>query len=450
MTTSVFFVNCALPFSESNSGNSNPTNSGHNTDNQTIQMSLISEEKYSFLNKQYKMQLGKITNSSLKSPIYFQWISNCTQKCATVVISEPYAGIDWTDDPKDKDWINKANSYNGINVLDTEGPPVPGIDENLGYLLFKSQDKQQSAAAGALYLENNLSVLIIYNRFFRGRNFNDYVLEHSTVVKYFIENSKIDSANFVYFGASLGGGISLYSAMNGDYAPKALVLLTPLIDLKRQLEYTQEIQSKSISEQKKNSYKDFFAPYLRRIIDNYTTQAIASKLKSNSLIIHDTWDTLVPYQSSWELYVELKNNNSLRSDMVLYQHAQAIDFEQFALDHSQPNKNEGYLLENSFLFFYNYIVQNLRNPTDAKINYYDYAKTLKMLSEFKSAQDRGQNIQWIKNRFKDLCHSNIQMVDTSNAVPAVSGDYFIQQILKNIWGKDFSIDTVCAQLDSIF
>lgn len=459
--TSVFLVNC----SKNKSTSETPTeNTAQNDQNSNLKMQNLEDTNYSFLGKNYKMKLAKIISTDGAQPVYIQWLSNCDYKCPTVVVSNPYAGIDWTDDAGDKVWINKPNSYNGIFMNDTEGPEV-GIDRSLGNLFFQSQNKEQTASMGAFFLANELSVLIVNNRFFRGRNLKIYIEEHKKAVRYFVENNFIDQNKMVFWGASLGGFVSTHAALDTKYPPKALALLSPLLDLRKEYKHTEDVQINATLENVRMSYKDFAAPYLRRIIDftkgsptekpeeykKYEIAYIAENLKSNVFLIHDTWDTLVPVESSTELYGLVKNKNSVKVELVLHQHSTAINWNEFKLDHTQIElKGEGYSNENSQLFYPAYIANQLLDNSNQKTIFYNYTKAAQMLVEFKAAQNRGQDIKWLKYRFKDLCLTNINMVDYSNTISPVTGRYFVQQVMKNIWNFDKSESVICSELDNYF
>jgi len=452
------FTNCK----QSNSTTTNlPNNPNQNEQNTQLRFELLAENTYNFLGKNYKAKTGKIISNDGSTPIYVEWLSNCQSNCPTVVISNPYAGIDWSDDQQDKVWLSKPNST-GAFYADSEGPIVDLIDQSLGKIFFQSQTLNQTSSLGAIYLENNLSVLIVNNRFYRGRNLKIYIEEFKKSVKFFIENKYIDSSKMAFWGASLGGMISTYAALDTAYPPKALALITPLLDYKKFYAHSDSITSKVSDNTVKQAYLDFFAPYLRRIIDFskgtpeqkpdvfalYDVNYIANNLNSNVLMIHDTWDTLVPYQATIELYDLIKNKSHFTTNLVLHQHSSEIIWNTFKLDHAQ--ESEGYNNDNANLFYPAFILNQLLSADQSKWIYYDYIKVAKMLVEFRAAEGRGQNISWLKSRFKDLCHENIRLYDTTMTIGEVSGRYFVQQVMKNIWNFDKPENQICSELDHYF
>ena len=459
VTTIIFFTNCST---NSNSANLDKNQNNLNSTQDMTSMSL-SESSYTFLDKTFKTTQYKLTPKDGSAALYVQWVSNCTYKCPTVVIANPYSGIDWTDDPIDQQWVQKPNAYSGIFVNDSLGPQNSSIDASLGNLFFQAQTPEQTASMGALFLTNNVSVLIINNRFYRGRNLKIYVDEFKKATQYFIENNYINADQMAFWGASLGGFITAYASIQTPYPPKALAVLTPLLDLKKQYLYTDAVLGYSNKSDVQFAYQDFFAPYKRRILDftkdtpsvnphayePYTLNYLAQNLKSDFLTIHDTWDTLVPVDQSLDLTNALiaKNKNVT---LIVHQHATSINWDTFKRDHAQTDLNEGYTNENSYLFYTSFILNRVLPMTQNKVLLYDFNKVSKMLVEIKASENRGQNIKWIKGSFSELCSTNNSLVDYTHTIGTITGRYFVQQAMKNIWGLDKPEDIICSEMLKYF
>jgi len=456
---SFFFTNCTTNLNQSVL-NQNQNNLGTTSDLTSVN---LSNGLYKFLDKEFKTSQYKIIPKDGSAPIYAQWVSNCHYKCPTVIIANPYSGIDWTDDSIDQQWVRLANAYSGIFINDSLGPQTPEIDPSLGNIFFQAQTTEQSASMGALFLTNNVSVLIVNSRFYRGRNLKIYVEEFKKTVQYFVQNEFVDQNKMAFWGASLGGFITSYASIQTPYKPKVLALLTPLLDLKNQYQYTDDVLTYTNKTDVQNSYKDFFAPYKRRILDftqgspaqkpnafePFTLDYLAANLKTDTLTIHDTWDTLVPAEQSLKL-VNLLNSNKQNVSLLLHQHATAINWDTFQRDHSQSQLGEGYSNESSYLFFSSFILNRILPQTQNKILLYDFNKVSQTLTEIKAAQNRGQNIKWIKNHFLELCDSQNTLVDYTQTIGSINGRYFVQQVMKNIWSLDKSEDQICAEIDTFF
>jgi len=408
------------------------------------------------LGKNYKIKAQKIYFEVNQTPVYVQWISNCTINCSTVVMSNPYLGFTWSDDLGDRPWLNLLNAISGIFTNDTEGPYV-GIDKTIGRIFFKSQNAEQIASMGANFLDNGLSVLIINGRFYRGRNLKDYVDDFSKAVSLFVSNGFINSQKMAFYGASLGGFIAAHSSVQVASPPKSLVLVTPLLDIQNQYDYVLNVSKNITDNNVTQLYLQFFTPYIRRILDigpggpvenpqvfeRYSVKYLINNLKSNFAIIHDTWDTAVPYSRSEKLYRDFHSLKYSKS-LLLYQHDKPIDWNNFKIAHGQNEYGEGFNEENFQLFYMPKLYNELLSK-DQKTNiYYNYKQTEKLFLEIKAAQNRGQDISWLRDHLLQLCSDQLNLIDYSYSVPDWKGDFLVLQFLKSIWGINLGINGTCS------
>ncbi len=440
----LFYVNC--------SSSKNDTSTTPPIHQQSDKLEWVKTIDQTFLGATYKMQLGKLTFADLKEPVYFQWVSNCDNLCPTVVIANPYAGIDWTGEPGDEKWWGRSGSDLGYLFSDEDGPGFEA-GKTTGHLFYQRQTPEQSFQMGALFSPNKISLLIINNRFYRGRSLKIYVDEFKKVTTYFLEQKKIDPNKMALFGASLGGFIAAQASLDKKINPKALVLETPLIDLKNQvghiLDYPNLITDSTVLEK----YVNFFEPYLRRIYlftggapaDHaseylpYQLETVAKNLKSETLVMHDTWDTLVPVTNSLQFV-----NKAPLSQLFLYQHSTAIDWNAFKMDHWQLA--EGMSGESAWPWYHLFIYKRILNEDQPKTLYYEYLKLAASINEVKQAKDRGQDISWFKIRMLDLCMPNLTMNDYSSSIPPVTGVQFLQHVMKEIFNFDKPENQICNEV----
>lgn len=442
----LLYVNCSRPKSDTES-----TPAIHQ---QSAKLEWIKTVDESFLNKTYKMQMGKLSFDDLQDPVYFQWVSNCESLCPTVVIANPYAGIDWTKEAGDEKWWGRSGADVGYLFGDEDGPGFQlGITK--GKLFYQKQSPLQTFQMGALFAPNQISLLIINNRFYRGRNLKIYVDEFIKVTEYFLNQKKINPDKMAMFGASLGGFIVAQASLTEKIKANALVLQSPLIDLKNQvnhiLDYPSLISDNSVLE----GYVNFFEPYLRRIYPftsgtpgqsaemylPYQLETVAKKLKSETLVLHDTWDTLVPVENSKQFVTQ----SSSLSQIFLYQHTTGIDWNLFKMDHWQPN--EGMSSESSWPWYHLFIYKRILNEDEPKTLYYEYFKLVGSINEVKQAKDRGQDISWFKNRLLDLCQPNLNMNDYTSSIPPITGVQFLQHVMKEIFQFDKPENEICDEVN---
>lgn len=442
----VLFVNC------SRGSDSQPSDPGVTATSES--MEWLIESNYSFLNVDYPMKMGKYSSSALPQPVYFQWVANgCQSNCRTLVVVNPYGGIDWSNEEGDRTWLNRSGAAAGYIRADDEGPGyIAG--SSIGTLYYKKQTPSEGVSMGAFFLPNKVSLLVVSHRFYRGRNLKTYLQEFQNVVSYFIEQGTVDPNRMAFFGASLGAFISLHSALDFKYPPKALALLTPLIDLKKQVQFLDSLPTVITNSAVVTAYGEFFDPYLRRIFDftggrpeqvpaaysPFTIEGIVPRLKSKTLILHDTWDTLTPVSEA----ISLQQQSSAQSDIVLYQHSTGIVWNTFNKDHSQPS--EGLNTENTLPWYSLFVYNQLLEPTESIVLYYDYLKFTNSLIDAKSAANRSQNISWLKNRMLDLCSTRIRMIDYTGQIGEVTGRFYTQQVMQNIWGYTRPEASICDDL----
>lgn len=442
----LLFTNC----SKSADAPSDPPVS--TTSNDVIEW--LQESNYNFVGTEYPMKMGRIQSGDLPAPVYVQWVANgCVSACRTLVLVNPYGGIDWTGEAGDQKWLDRANAGAGYIHADDEGPGyIPG--SSIGTLFYKKQTPSDSVSMGAVFLPNKVSLLVVSHRFYRGRNLKDYIHELQRVVSFFVDQGTVDPSRMAFFGASLGGFISLYSALDFKYPPKALVLLTPLIDLKKQVQFLDGLSGLISDPAVVNAYNEFFEPYLRRIFDftggrpaqvpaaysPYTIEGIAPRLKSKTLILHDTWDTLTPVSEA----ISLQQQTSAWSEILLYQHATGISWNTFDRDHSQ--KSEGLNQQNTWPFYSLFVYNQLLEPSETIVLYYDYLKFSTYFLEAKAAAGRSQDVSGLKNRMIELCSTRVRMIDYTGQIGEVTGRFYVQQIMKNIWGYNRQEVTICDDL----
>ena len=230
--------------------------------------------------------------------------------------------------------------------------------------------------------------------------------------------------------------------------PKALVGITPLIDLSNEFSTMSTTASRiTANPGLLQSSQSFFNSYLRRMsgitLTDYTSAALASEnAQTQMLIIHDTWDNLVPIDQ-WTLF---KTQRVFES--FIFQHATGINYNTFTMGHAQSG--EGYTKEKIAPIYMSYILTRLKAASENKVIYYTSPEFFTALAEVKAAQVRGQNISWFKNFIQDLCTANISLIDYSpvSNFGTISGELMAGGIIVNTWGQPTTIANGCSYLQS--
>ncbi len=400
----------------------------------------LGDVPYSLVGQNYLITNYKLVTSD--GPIYFQVIPGCNAKCPAVVVSMPYNGISWSGDILDQQWA--ANFPSGALTADINGPNyVSGSGQVIAYYNNSISD---TVGFGGIFLPSGVSTVLIYNRFYLGRKLEDYVKDFVKVVDYLPNFTFIDSAKLAFLGASLGGYVVFHASRKTSIKPLAIAGITPLLDLESEYAAMSTAASRITSNPTLlSAANNFFNSYLRRmngtnLLDNSSAKLASDNLVSSALVIHDTWDTIVPI-SQWELF---KTQRSV--DSFIFQHAGAINYNTFTLDHAQAS--EGYTNTKVAVVYMNYILSRLLDQSQSKVIYYSSPDFFTVLSEIRLAQNRGQSISWFKGFLTDLCTPNITLKDYSTVsnFGDISGELMAGGILVNVFAQPTTIANGCSYL----
>lgn len=427
----LFFVNC--------SGGSSGGPAPISVEGGLGVMTKLSEVPYSVDSSDFTIENYKLSATS--GPIYFQFVSACSTKCPVVVVSMPYTGITWSNDPQDLAWAAKDPSGAGILAADVNGPDyLEGSGEVIPYYNSSISD---AVGFGGIFLKSEVSTIIVYNRFYLGRSLDQYANDFTQVLNHLQNFPSIDISQVATIGSSMGGFVALHGSRTAKVKPKVMVGVTPLLDLPNQFDFMSSVATRIYGNPSLLlSTQNFFRSYLRRmknVKEFYTSELLAQQNSTSKvLVIHDTWDTVVPI-SQWQQF------GSIRSlDSFIFQHASEIDHNSFKIDHSQAS--EGFSNNAALPIYMSYILSRLKPDSQSKNVYYDSSVLLTTLTQVKEAQDRGQNISWLKNFMTDLCTSNLMMKDFTGALVTLAGSQFVGGVLLNIWNAPTSIEDGCNYL----
>ncbi len=431
--TSIAFVNCSSPV------NTTPDLS---LSNATDSLIALSETPYSIDSSNYTVKNYKLVTTS--GIIFFQFVSACSTKCPVVVVSLPYTGVAWSQDLLDVEWGKKDPSGKGVVTPDVNGP---GYNSSSGDIIaYYNSSLSDAVGFGGVFLKSGVSTVIVYNRFYLGRKLDQYVNDFTQVLNHLSDLGSIDTNKVAVLGASLGGFVPLHASRKSFVKPVAMVGVTPLLDLPNEFSTMSSTAKRITSNPSLLSFtQSFFNSYLRRMNQVATNQFTSDLLaletpNSNILVIHDSWDTVVPI-SQWQYLSSLR-----KIDSFIFQHASAIDYNTFSTGHSQIS--EGYTNNAVMPIYMSYILKRLVAPSESKTIYYYYNDFVSALAQVKMAQSRGQNISWMYGLLSDLCTDNMTMKDLGGSFGQLSGAQFAGGVLTNIWTEPTTIGQACQYLST--
>lgn len=447
------FVNCSK--SKSHQSGAEPVVS----QSESISIKTLEIQNYSLGgNLNYETRLLKIESNNSSTPVYAQFVKSCPSgQCPVVVISDPYSGISWSGETIDAQWCGRANATTGYSWSDENGP-LYQVGSSIGTLNYKCNSPQEAANIGGLFLLSEINIMIIYGRFYAGRTLDDYVNEFVRASESLNQISEVDINRVAFFGASLGGFITLNSALRTNAKLKGLVVMSPLIDIGEQLDYIESLPSKvNANSSLLSRFQKFFDPYQRRVYgftggarlpsastqyEKFRPSSVSANLKVPTLLIEDDWDTLIPVAPAKQMADAIPS----QVNKIWFQHATGIDYNTFVMDHRQPG--EGLTGNNTYplymLYLFDLLIPEVANPN----LYYDYNELTLAFSQFRQAQSRGQNIQWLRPLGLKFCRSGLSMIDLSSSGMTMSARAYLAGIVTNLWGITKSENEVCNYLQS--
>ena len=262
----------------------------------------------------YSYQLLKLANEA-GGYAYAQWFHPPRGTPApTVLVTQPYPGIDWTGEEVDERWAALPGAATGITHPDVDGP---GGGAEANAISFQLTTPEKMGDESTIWLWNGFGVLHVFGRFYAGGDIWNDVQDMVAGLRFLEQNEEVDKSHVATFGGSWGGFEALYAAA---YAPEtivpvAAVPLAPPSNFTRMVAHILDTPAQLPNPVTAAMFTDFFDPYLRRItaatgglpgeagadFSRFSLATLTQRLTTPTLIPHDDWDTLVPFDGSVSL-----------------------------------------------------------------------------------------------------------------------------------------------------
>lgn len=390
------------------------------------------------------------------APSYALWFPPApgTGKQPAVLLTQPYTGIDWTGDPKDLYFAGLPNS--GLETLqeDVFGPDFsPGESGPINYH-FKTVETVSSE--GYPYLVNGLGVLFIFERFYTGGGFNNDVDDTVMGFDFLATQTTVDPGRIGVGGGSLGGALAIHAAARAPAGgtPCWGVAWAPPVDMPSFYDYAdRQINNLVPNSAKLNAWKRTFDPYLRRLrasgLDNgsgspdlsvYSYPLLKTHLTTRFLLLHDTWDTIVPFSQSRGLY----QNRPQTTETLFVPRPTPIDYSTFDLGHSpRPSSWDAWYW---FTLANVYLLKNLL-PAGSFTGLYHAVEFSSFVGYLRDQQSLGKDISSLAPRLLDMCDARLFLLDFNNlAAPPRPGREVVAEIINRAWGTRVAADQVAFYL----
>lgn len=262
-----------------------------------------------------------------------------------VITTRPYAGIDWTGEALDARWAGREGASTGYRHADEDEPSVTETSGDIGFTLTPAAALEEEAG---LYRYNGLSAAFAYGRFYAGGDLNNDKADIAAGIDYVSSRPEVDPAHVGVFGMSWGGFEALYGSATATSTPAVTVAHSPPIDFSVLTDWAGGGCAEA-TPSRAALCGDFFDPYLRRIravvgddlsdrgaFGLYNAETLCGVLPS-TLILHDSWDMLVPFEGTLDFAQRCERVNPLYEA-----HSGPFDPTTAIFDHAGGGLPDGY------------------------------------------------------------------------------------------------------------
>lgn len=383
---------------------------------------------------------------------YFQ--ANGVGPHPVIVITKPYAGIDWTGEEVDNRWAAQYSTHlaggGGPSMCsaDVDGPDYDS--QTSSPTCYTSFNAEESGDAAFFYLFNNFSVLMTYGRFYAGGSAENDIEDVVAGLRFLGTRSEIDSNQIGVIGGSWGGFQTLYAALNAPAGvrPAVAVPIYPVSDFFGLVNFINTDLPVLVSAPVLTQYNQFYDPYLRRFFasagkapntnyNGYTLDDLSALVDMPMLIPHDDGDTILPAKFSHNF----ANANSL-VEGFWYKRMDAAPWETEITKHGEIGN---FIIASSHsTFTTSYLFSKLNNLGQNLYIPYGEQDMQLFFNEIRTYQLEARDVSWLTPRLIELCDSTIFMYELSpgNAAPVSNGAEYVAQSLNSVWNTTLTADTV--------
>ncbi len=398
--------------------NGNNTNNLNNTNNvdPPLEVTELGEYVHTFQEGPRTFRLLRIGRKDGKNA-YAMWSRvDRFSPSPAVVMAQPYDGIDWTGDPVDEKWALRAQNQPAAAYPDEDGPGYdPATSAPIG---FSVTPLAQLAESSNIFILNGISPLLVFGRFYAGDDIAETVHVMHAGLRFLEENPDVDPARIGIYGGSWGGFMTVYGAA---VAPAALhvsaAALFPPVDFGNMHHYVTEEMPQLAPAAHEPLFSAFFEPYVRRMLagrgklggtadtwEQFTTADVCAGLRGDTLVLHDDWDTLVPFSQSRDLEQGCPGVHAL-----YWTHDDPINWNTTSLTHG-PIGDEP-VFPSMYTFALGYLVSRLTPPSATRLLAWSRPAMVLFLTRVRILENRGESIASVADRLLEWIAPSTWMVD---------------------------------------
>ena len=386
---------------------------------------------------------------------YVQWIRPLPGDSAegsVLVQTQPYDGISWTGDPVDDAFTSASPGATGLYA------DSACADVNDRGVVYYPVLPESAAAATVLHLLNGHGALLVYGRFYACDDIDGEVLDVRAALSFLASRpEEVDLDRIGITGNSWGGFLALWGAVREPVGIDVAVVapINPPSDMARFLE--------GIAEQQVNfpdGPADFFDAYLHRIdaavdlsqgggdFSAWDVDDLCAGLAGkHALFLHDTWDTLVPFEGSKDVV------DTCGGDVegLWWTRPLPTDLDAVGLEHGLLSREPGY--PSVYTMTYGYLYAQLNRPDRPVINLANRDALASFLQLVHDEQARGGDVDHARVRVLEAMDPAGLMIlleaDGSDGGVDLTENVWTQAV-NTVWGTSLDAAGLRAQLATGF
>lgn len=366
-----------------------------------------------------------------------------------VVLTKPYDGIGWTNDPRDLRW---AMLPGGLQP-DVDGPDAGA---NPPSIFFQPTTIEAHAIEAQLYRLHGISTLDVYGRFYVGGSIQNDVDDMVNGFEFLAREPGVDRRRIGIFGGSWGGFLAVYGAAAAPASVTPIVGAAefPLTDFSDEWEFVTQVTPPRLPPPLQATYSSFFDPYLRRIaasthggpdgggdFTRFDLGWVAANLRTPFFVTHEDWDLLVNVAQTERLSARLP---ALVRPLLLRHDAPPATLADAGLSHGALMTAFG---EEALRTFHWSAL--LRALSDTQLVYVPWRRASfdTMLTYVRDRTRAGTRHDAVARELAMLLESRVWMyeLDTMQAEP---GAAFVSREVNAIWGLTTTPTDVAVVLDA--
>lgn len=375
---------------------------------------------------------------------YLLYIPAPTANAPVVIVNEPYAGIDWTGEAVDARWAALGAGHHP----DVDAPAYDGNDT----IAFGMQTVQAAVDASLVWVFNGAAVVHVYGRFYAGGTLVDDAEDAAMGYAFVASRSgELDASRIGGFGSSWGAMMTLFGAARArDAHARALSMIAPpssFVDLYQHsiVEVPGRIPDRAVAEA-------FFSPYWRRAAPSigyppsatdpraiaFTPAGICPTLPTNTLVLHDDWDVLIPVRETEALAASCPG----KVRPMLWRRG-PLDYLTAPHDHG-PISAEGNA-PSAMTFSALHLLHNII-PGSGNVTAIGSAQSVRIFLELmRDALGAGENIDWVYASLRQLADTRTQLFDPDTGIFTPGGEV-LATAFNPVFGTSLTPDELRSEL----